>query len=204
MTSFLKANAFVVAATMAVFPMASCTTPDTLEQDTTNTFVVVESMGGEDGTEIFSDVCVLEEDPDTGVFFCTFFNDNAIVEMSAVLKNQNQFAQSFLNDITFTSYRVTFTRADGRNTPGVDVPFPFDGAMTMLVGANAGPVSRAFVLVRHQAKLEPPLASLVGSGGSLFISVLAEIEFFGHDGAGRPISVKGFMNVHFGDFADEA
>src|SRR5688572_21342640 len=30
------------------------------------------------------------------------------------------------NAITVTRYRVTFIRADGRNTPGVDVPYPFD------------------------------------------------------------------------------
>ncbi|HEX9724796.1 MAG TPA: hypothetical protein VGC53_11000 [Vicinamibacteria bacterium] len=202
MTSFFKANAFAVLLATAAVQLAGCTTPDTLEQDTTNTFIVVELMQGEDGTEIFSDVCVLTED-ETGEFLCSFFNDNGIVGMSAVLKNQNQLTSSFLNDVTFTSYRVTFTRADGRNTPGVDVPYPFDGATNFLVRVNAGPVSQAFVLVRHQAKLEPPLSNLQGLGGALFISALAEIEFFGRDGAGRPISAKGFLNVHFGDFADE-
>jgi hypothetical protein len=203
MTSFFKANAFVAASAMAALYLASCTTPDTLEQDTTNTLIVVQSVEGEDGSEIFSDVCILEEDSATGVTFCTFFNDNGEVVMSAVLKNQDQLNPTFLNDVTFTSYRVTFTRADGRNTPGVDVPFPFDGAMNLLVQANGGTATHAFVVVRHQAKVEPPLANLLGSGGSLFISVLAEVEFFGHDGAGRAISAKGFMNVHFGDFADE-
>ena len=203
MTSFFKVNAFVAVSAMAALHLASCTTPDTLEQDTTNTFVVVESVLGEDGSEIFSDVCILEDDPDTGVSFCTFFNDNGTVQMSAVLKNQNQLDPTFLNDVTFTSYRVRFTRADGRNTPGVDVPYPFDGAMNLLVQVNAGTASQPFVLVRHQAKVEPPLTNLVGSGGSLFFSVLAEIEFFGHDGAGRAISAKGFLNVHFGDFADQ-
>jgi hypothetical protein len=203
MTSFFKANAWVAVSAMAALHLASCTTPDTLEQDTTNTFIVVELVQGEDGSEIFSDVCVLEEDPDTGVSFCSFFNDNGVVEMSATLKNQDQLTGTFLNDVTFTSYRVTFTRSDGRNTPGVDVPYPFDGATNFLVRVNAGTVSQAFVMVRHQAKLEPPLLNLQGGGGALFFSTLAEIEFFGHDGAGRAISAKGFLNVHFGDFADQ-
>jgi hypothetical protein len=189
---------------MAALHLASCTTPDTLEQDTTNTFLVVEQMGGADGvSEIFSDVCVLEEDPDTGASFCTIFNDNGEVEMSATLKNQDQLTGTFLNDVIITSYHVTFTRADGRNTPGVDVPFPFDGATNFRVVVNGGTSTQPFVVVRHQAKLEPPLVNLIGSGGARFISVLAEIQFFGHDGAGRAISAKAFLNIHFGDFTDE-
>jgi hypothetical protein len=41
------------------------------------------------------------------------------------------------------------------------------------------------------------------AGGALVLSAIAEIDFFGQDGAGRPISAKGFLNVHFADFADE-
>ena len=40
------------------------------------------------------------------------------------------------NFITVSRYHVEYVRADGRNTPGVDVPFPFDGAMTLTVGAG--------------------------------------------------------------------
>ena len=46
-------------------------------------------------------------------------------------------------------YHVDYVRADGRNTPGVDVPYPFDGAITATVtadgatgGLHAGPRSR--------------------------------------------------------------
>ena len=46
MTSFLKANAFVVVSAMAAIHLASCSTPNTLEQYTTNTFLVVERIQG--------------------------------------------------------------------------------------------------------------------------------------------------------------
>ena len=36
-----------------------------------------------------------------------------------------------------------------------------------------------FELVRHQAKLEPPLRPLAGFGGRVFISTFADITFFG-------------------------
>ena len=63
------------------------------------------------------------------------------------------------NFITVTRYHVEFVRADGRNTPGVDVPFPFDGAMTVTVGAADATGGRS-TLVRVQAKLEAPLTAL--------------------------------------------
>ena len=34
-----------------------------------------------------------------------------------------------INAITLTRYRVDFRRTDGRNTPGVDVPYGFDGGL---------------------------------------------------------------------------
>ena len=62
----------------------------------------------------------------------------------------------------------------------------------------------AFEIVRHQAKLEPPLKNLAGAGGGLgFISTIAEITFYGHDQNGNEVSVTGRMDVQFGDFADK-
>ncbi|MGH9460246.1 MAG: hypothetical protein ACRD1X_03455 [Vicinamibacteria bacterium] len=210
MTSFFKANAWVAVSVMAALHLASCTTPDTLEQDTTNTLIVVELVQGAQGSptgspsdELESDVCTLTQDEVTGESFCTIAADYGIVQMSAVLKNQNQLNPTFLNDVTITSYRVTYTRSDGRNTPGVDVPYPFDGGTNFLVTVGGSDSTRAFILVRIQAKLEPPLVNMSGGGGASALSAIAEIQFFGHDGAGRPISAKGFLNIHFADFADQ-
>ena len=206
MTSFLNAKAFVAVTAMAAIHLASCSTPNVLEQDTTNTFIVVERVQGlqesSTGTptdELESDVCVNDSALE---LTCTVLADFGRVEMSAVPKNQDQFGSSFLNDVTFTSYRVTFTRSDGRNTAGVDVPFPFDGATNFIVKVGAGVVAQSFILVRNQAKLEPPLRNLAFGGGALVLSVIAEIEFFGHDGAGRAISAKGFLGIHFADYAE--
>lgn len=104
-----------------------------------------------------------------------------------------------LTQITITRYRVSFTRADGRNTPGVDVPFGFDGGLTATV---AGTTQVAFPLVTHAMKLEQPLRGLRGSGGQFFIHTLAEITFYGRDQAGNEVSASGLMTVNFGDFAD--
>jgi hypothetical protein len=104
------------------------------------------------------------------------------------------------NYITINRYRVEFVRADGRNVPGVDVPYPFDGAVTLTV-TGPGVVSLATV-VRHQAKLEAPLAALAGGGGAVAISAIAQVTFYGADQAGHEVSVTGQISVNFADWGD--
>ena len=107
---------------------------------------------------------------------------------------------SSANFVTVSRYRVRYLRADGRAVQGVDVPYGFDGGMTFTVGPDGG-VGR-FVLVRAQAKMEPTLAALRSSGGSLALSTLAEVSFFGRDQAGHDLSVTGLVGVNFGDWPD--
>ena len=104
------------------------------------------------------------------------------------------------NFVTVTRYRVRYVRADGRSTPGVDVPYAFDGGMTFTVGPDGG-VSR-FVLVRAQAKREAPLAALRNDGGAIALSTLAEVTFLGRDQAGHDVAVTGLIGVNFADWPD--
>ena len=189
---------------LLLLQLSGCTATRTEDDDTTNTFVTVVSMDGqsatettlEDGSDIFSDVCITTtENP----FTCIFINDNGVVVMAAQPKNVLA-AASLVNDIVFTRYRVTFVRADGRNVPGVDVPYPFDGVANFRVPVDSTEVTRVFLLVRHQAKLESPLKELTLGGGSLVISTLARVDFFGQDLSARQVQVTGFVNVTFGDF----
>jgi hypothetical protein len=105
-----------------------------------------------------------------------------------------------VNAVTVTRYHVDFKRTDGRNTPGVDVPYGFDGAATGTIGADGGVIS--FALVRAQAKLEAPLRALRDSGGAIFISTVAEVTFYGTDQNGNTVSVVGMISVNFSDWAD--
>jgi hypothetical protein len=130
--------------------------------------------------------------------------DGGSVTLRLALKDpgttSNPTAPTTSNFITVNRYRVEYVRADGRNTPGVDVPYPFDGAITVTVGGN--PAVASFTLVRVQAKLEAPLAALAFGGGAIVISTLADVTFFGHDQAGREVTVKGRIGVDFADWAD--
>jgi hypothetical protein len=155
---------------------------------------------------LLSDVVVLRTSPspcsDTSP--CrTIFNDVAEVQMSLISKDPGVPGiganPSNLNQVTINRYRVEFRRTDGRNTPGVDVPFPFDSAITFTVLSD-GVASMGFEIVRHAAKEEAPLKALAVNGN--IISTIARVTFYGRDQAGNEVSVWGDVGVDFGDFAD--
>jgi hypothetical protein len=159
--------------------------------------------GGSRSAFLLSDVQTMVEQTVNGVTrqVAMVFNDNAIVTIAVDAKNPT-VETSALNAVTLTRYRVNFRRTDGRNTPGVDVPLGFDGALSLTIPAGStGEV--AFEIVRHQAKLEPPLASMAGFGGLGFLSAIADVTIYGRDQNGNEVQVSGRMDIHFGDFGDE-
>ena len=157
------------------------------------------------GGFLLSDVQTLVERTIEGetVMVPTIFNDVAEASMRIVNKDQGPTGTepSTLNSVTLSRYRIVYKRADGRNTPGVDVPFAVDGGVTATIAPETL-TTVPFEMVRHQAKLEQPLRSLVGLGGRVFISTIAEVTFYGSDLAGNDIQVTGSISVSFGDYAD--
>ncbi len=108
---------------------------------------------------------------------------------------------SQLNAVTISRYHVEYRRSDGRNTPGVDVPYAFDGAATFTVPPT-GSATAGFSLVRGVAKLEAPLTSLVAD--STLITTIAYVTFYGRDQAGNDVSVTGSIEITFANFGDPA
>jgi len=133
------------------------------------------------------------------------FNDPGEVELEAVLKDLGTAASPTTpttnNDVTITRYRVAYRRADGRNTPGVDVPYGFDGAMTLRIQAGAAPAKGAFQLVRHSSKMETPLVQLASNRSVL--TSLAEVTFYGTDRVGNDVSATGTIQIEFANFGDK-
>jgi hypothetical protein len=133
----------------------------------------------------------------------TVFNDLGAVTMRLVLKDPGAAgsvaAPTPLNQVTFTRYTVVYRRSDGRNTPGVDVPYPMDGGLTFTAQSDKD-ITATFELVRHTAKEDAPLRALVTN--PVIISTVAEITFYGRDQAGNDVSVTGRISVDFGDFGD--
>ena len=155
--------------------------------------------GNDDDTftgDLSSDVITIVDDTPT------VFNDLGRVSFLLGMKDPGSPGLPTIttpnNAITVTRYRVRYIRADGRNTPGVDVPYPFDGAFTVTVQA---PIEAVFTLVRVQAKSEAPLAALATSFTT--ISTIAEVTFYGHDQTGRETTAVGNIGVHFSNWGDQ-
>jgi hypothetical protein len=182
--------------------LASASCGSTVREGSGTSFLIIDVLEavsgadpGEFSTGLHSDVETVVDDVPT------IFSDSGRVTFRLGLKDpgsatspnaptQNQF-------ITVERYRVRYVRADGRNTPGVDVPYGFDGAFTLTV---TGTASAAFELVRHVAKEEAPLEALVRS--NTIINTIAEITFFGRDQTGNEVSVTGRIGIEFGNFGD--
>ncbi|HUK36571.1 MAG TPA: hypothetical protein VLV86_21795 [Vicinamibacterales bacterium] len=133
----------------------------------------------------------------------TFFNDTAVATLSLEPKDlglaSTPATPSSNNQVTITRVHVSYTRTDGKNQQGVDVPFEFDSGVTALVPAT-GSVDIPFEVVRNSAKLEEPLLDLRNNG--VILSMIANLTFYGTDLVGNAISVTGTLQIDFGNFAD--
>jgi hypothetical protein len=129
----------------------------------------------------------------------TVFADSGRVTMRVIGKDPTDVL-NLGSSITFNRYLVTFRRSDGRNTPGIDVPFPFDSAVTFTVAPGSSSTTASFELIRHTAKLEAPLLGLRNS--TSVMATVADITFFGRDQGGREVSATGSIGIQFGNFAD--
>jgi len=141
----------------------------------------------------------------------TVFNDVGQVTFTLAMKDigtpGNSTAPSSNNAVTITRYHIAYARTDGRNTPGVDVPYPIDGATTATIsGTTTTPI--VFEIVRHTSKEEPPLVNLRSSGGVTvtnpgIISTIGTITFYGADQVGNAVTATGSIQIDFGDFGDK-
>jgi len=212
-TSFMYRAAIGIVIGTAAFGSVSC--GDVARTGRAPAFIIIENIQAARGNApdrffsfLLSDVQTLVDVTINGqtVRQPTFFNDPGRASFRLGLKNlgspTSPLGPTTLNEITIYRYHVAFRRADGRNVQGVDVPYAFDGGMTVTIPRD-GTAVHGFDLVRHQAKLEPPLRNLVGLGGAVLLSTIAEITFYGRDQAGNEVQATGTISVQFGDLADE-
>ena len=97
-------------------------------------------------------------------------------------------------------YSVAYRRTDGRGVQGVDVPYTISGSTTTLVAAGGTASTELAVdIVRHQAKLEPPLSNINGLD---VVTMFADITVFGQTVSGKNVSAAGSAQVTFADYAD--
>jgi hypothetical protein len=200
---------FALAAALAV--MTSC--GDAVRTGRSPVYLVIDTLQAAQGNHattlaggLTSDVLtfVTTPAPCTATAPCpTVFNDVGSAAFHLVAKDigtpTSTLSPSLNNQVTITRYRVVYRRADGRKVEGVDVPFGFEGALTITVPAS-GSATAGFELVRIVAKEESPLRQLISSPS--FIATIADVTFFGRDLVGNEINVTGSITIEFGNFGD--
>jgi hypothetical protein len=186
---------------------------DVVRQGSSPVYLVIDLLQGSRGavqpgtpsTTLISDVItnITTPAPCTTDAPCpTIFGDSGSATLRAPLKDvgaTSGLSPTSNNEVTINRVHVEYLRADGRNTPGVDVPYAFDSAITGTIGAG-GTLTVGFELVRNVAKTESPLAQLRTS--SNFISAIAKITFYGVDRVGNSIQTTGQLQIEFGNFGD--
>jgi len=171
-----------------------------LENDSrSNSILVVENITGKDmsGTDAgFLQSDVVKKDNSIAA-------DTAKATLSARFMDPAPIlGTSQYSDIMVTRYVVSYSRTDGRNRPGADVPFPFEGSLTTLVRVDST-ASVNFVIVREAAKLEAPLINLRDSAYGDILNMTAKIEFYGHDLTDKAVKATGYLTVYFANYVDK-
>jgi hypothetical protein len=198
---------FFTAAALAAVTIATASCGDVVRDSRASEFILIDSLtAASGGPSVGTFSSVLDSDvqrlltqpaPCTTATPCpTIFADPGSVSLRLAMKNLS-VSPSFNNEVTINRYHVSYRRADGRNTPGVDVPFAFDGASTGTIPAT-GTLALGFELVRAVAKAEAPLAQLVNS--PTILSVIADVTFYGKDRVGNDVSVTGSITIEFANY----
>jgi hypothetical protein len=101
-----------------------------------------------------------------------------------------------VQDVRILRYDVVWRRSDGRGVEGADVPYRTSGSITITVQPGEE-VEFPIDLVRHQAKLVPPLSNITGLQ---VVTMFADITLTGEVISGRA-SRAGHAQVTFADYA---
>lgn len=211
MTQMRFTNRYIAAALLMSAALSTASCGDVARSGQSPVYVVLNLLAATPGNRplgvpvnpLKSDVItnVLAPEPCSATNPCpTVFNDIGVATFALAMKDvTNPTRPTTNNAVTLNRIRVNYRRADGRNTPGVDVPYSFDSAITVTVPAG-GSATASFELVRNAAKQEAPLAQL--RVNSQVITTIAEVTFYGHDQVGNDVSVAGSIQVDFANFGD--
>ena len=182
----LTPRAGAAAAVALALAVAGCSA-DYVEQSQASVLLVVEAVNG--GAPILSDVRGSGENDSTIV------NCMAEVQVTVRVKNPNQVT-SAVQDVRILRYDVVWRRSDGRGVEGADVPYRTSGNITITVSPGET-ITFPIDLVRHQAKLVPPLSNITGLQ---VVTMFADITLSGEVISGQGVSGQGSAQVTFADY----
>lgn len=181
--------------------LSSC---NPLEKDSkSNTLLTVEDLSGVDiegNRAHFLHSDVLYVDPTTGA--SSIFADTALATLRASLLDPKPFlGVSQYNDIVITRYVISYSRSDGKNTQGKDVPYSFENSLTATVKVGST-TDINFIIVREVAKMEPPLINLVNQRAEGVLNVTAKVDFYGQDMVKNKVKATGYLTIYFSNYGN--
>jgi len=169
-------------------------------ETTSSSILIIESITGTnlDGTDGSTTVfCDVLEDED-GII-----NESASALLTARLIDPFAIIDTYYQSIIVDQVDIEYSRVDGRNQEGVDVPYRFSQKVNLTIPISEASSLLSFVLVQHTAKLESPLVELVNLVQEKILKLEARITFHGHDVGGHRIEpVTGTISVWCANFAD--
>jgi hypothetical protein len=197
----MKAIVAATALALGGLALAGCgISPDYVDRGEADVSLYIVDING--GTVFNSDVR-------TGDDSNTVAADNIDVTIANRSKNPTINETQVPRAIILRRYTVRYFRSDGRNTPGVDVPYSISGDLrTAIDVSDSENLTIALQVVRAQAKLDPPLTNLRGvvpgalGGSALILSAFAEITLYGETVSGKAVSASGTVQIDFADFPE--
>lgn len=184
----------VIIIALLTLPFSGCSKIENLSNS--GSFISVEDITGKDldakaSHTAFSDVIT------TG----SVYNDNGIITLRASTLDQSATPTDY-QDVIIDQIDIEYSRADGRNVQGQDIPYSFSQQMSVkLTVGKLVPVD--FVLVTHNAKLEMPLVELTNYGAEHILKLEAKVTVHAKDVAGNRVApAVANLSVWCANFAD--
>ncbi len=151
--------------------------------------------GNEGSTTIFSDVLSSAG----GII-----NDNCVATVMAQTLNPSpESTPTFYEDVIVDQVDVAFYKNGSANVQGKDVPYAFSQSLN--AHAQVGSETEVgFVLIRHNAKLEPPLVHLrEWANQEKILQLTVQVTFSSRDVGGHRLApAVGYATVWCANFAD--
>jgi DNA/RNA endonuclease YhcR with UshA esterase domain len=123
---------------------------------------------------------------------------NCDVEVGVQVTTKNPMDPgTAVEDVTISRYEIHYRRSDGRGQEGIDVPYAVSSNMAFQVPVN-GEGTFSIRLVRHAAKILPPLSNI---SGLEIVTMIADVTLYGETIARQGVSATGSVQIDFADYA---
>lgn len=184
--------------TFVIFLIPGCNKVENITNSATKLIVEVitgtDLEGNEGSTIVYSDVITSSG---------SVFNDTAVATMRAEVLDPLQTSTTFYQEVIVDQIDISYSRTDGLNIEGRDVPYSFSQKVYISVSIGQ-PTELGFVIITHNAKAESPLVELINLGQEGILKLEARITFHSKDLAGNRLEpVTGTVSIWCGNFADE-